>query len=233
MSSEQVAGDDSCSSFSEYETDLEDDDTTDNFRDLELFTVRQTTSSSADNACGEVISTVLSPMQRALLDLMMTEFWIIFKQENDFFSYGIFAFHFCVRLLKFPYSKDFSFSPDDELLDSGDGHEQSNADQPVSTTESALLNEIITTGNPDLKRKRGNQKDQNDEDDDGRNQKQPIPPSYEPKDLDDTSKFACPYRKHNPSKYGVQKWRPCALTPLDTVARVKYGAVLDLASIFC
>jgi hypothetical protein len=35
------------------------------------------------------------------------------------------------------------------------------------------------------------------------------------------SKFACPYRKHDPRKYCVPNWGPCALTPLQTVARVK------------
>jgi hypothetical protein len=35
------------------------------------------------------------------------------------------------------------------------------------------------------------------------------------------SKFACPYRKHDPKKYSVPNWGPCALTPLQTVARVK------------
>jgi hypothetical protein len=35
-------------------------------------------------------------------------------------------------------------------------------------------------------------------------------------------KFACPYRKHNPWKYCVSGgWRPCALTPLETIARVE------------
>jgi hypothetical protein len=34
-------------------------------------------------------------------------------------------------------------------------------------------------------------------------------------------KFACPYRKHNPTKYSVTNWRTCALTPQSTMARVK------------
>jgi hypothetical protein len=34
-------------------------------------------------------------------------------------------------------------------------------------------------------------------------------------------KFACPYRKYDPRKYCVPNWGPCALTPLQTVARVK------------
>ncbi|KAH8810060.1 hypothetical protein F5882DRAFT_282327 [Hyaloscypha sp. PMI_1271] len=37
----------------------------------------------------------------------------------------------------------------------------------------------------------------------------------------DNAKFACPYRKYDPRKYCVQNWRPCALTPLENVARVK------------
>jgi hypothetical protein len=33
--------------------------------------------------------------------------------------------------------------------------------------------------------------------------------------------FACPYRKHNPRKYGVADWRSCALSHHKTIARVK------------
>ncbi|KAF8859289.1 hypothetical protein BDZ45DRAFT_725399 [Acephala macrosclerotiorum] len=42
---------------------------------------------------------------------------------------------------------------------------------------------------------------------------------HEPADSD--AKFACPYRKHDPRKYCVPNWGPCALTPLQTVARLK------------
>lgn len=42
-------------------------------------------------------------------------------------------------------------------------------------------------------------------------------------DLPDTGlKLACPYRKHDPWKYTVPNYGPCALTPLQTVARVKH-----------
>ncbi|KAN0110859.1 hypothetical protein V8E51_007246 [Hyaloscypha variabilis] len=40
-------------------------------------------------------------------------------------------------------------------------------------------------------------------------------------EFSEASKFACPFRKHDPRKYGVPNWGPCALTPLQTVARVK------------
>jgi hypothetical protein len=36
-----------------------------------------------------------------------------------------------------------------------------------------------------------------------------------------SSYFACPYRKRNPRKYCVRDWRPCALTGLKSISRVK------------
>jgi len=42
-----------------------------------------------------------------------------------------------------------------------------------------------------------------------------------PPAIADESKFACPYRKHNPEKYTLQDWRSCALSGFPTVARVK------------
>jgi hypothetical protein len=35
------------------------------------------------------------------------------------------------------------------------------------------------------------------------------------------ARFACPFRKHNPQKYGIYSHRVCALTSWDTIARVK------------
>ena len=34
-------------------------------------------------------------------------------------------------------------------------------------------------------------------------------------------KFACPFRKHNPKKYGVMQWHYCALTSYSSIARLK------------
>ena len=76
---------DTDSSFSEYETDSEDEDTRDDSPDIDFSKVSQTWHESPENARGEVISKVLTPMQQALLDQMMTEFWVIFKQEIDSF----------------------------------------------------------------------------------------------------------------------------------------------------
>jgi hypothetical protein len=73
------------SSFSEYETDLEDDETTSDALDIDFSKVSKFWNESPEQARGEVISKVLSPIQQELLDRMMTEFWIIFKEEIDFF----------------------------------------------------------------------------------------------------------------------------------------------------
>jgi len=35
-------------------------------------------------------------------------------------------------------------------------------------------------------------------------------------------KFSCPYRKNDPRKYCARDWHSCTLTPLDTIARVKF-----------
>jgi hypothetical protein len=74
------------------------------------------------------------------------------------------------------------------------------------------------------KRKTREDEESEHEDADGRGQKRPRkePSSSEkPRSPAGNMNFACPYRKHDPRKYCVIRWGPCALTPLKTVARVK------------
>ena len=75
------------------------------------------------------------------------------------------------------------------------------------------------------RRKRGREDDGDGSSDDnnGRSPKRPKAYSSPPQELNERSKFACPYHKHDPQKYCHQnrRWRSCALTPLDTIARVK------------
>ena len=73
------------------------------------------------------------------------------------------------------------------------------------------------------RRQRGEEDDdrgQNNED--RRDPKRPRALLSPPQSTDDSTKFGCPYRKRDPRKYNVQCWRSCALTPLESVARVKY-----------
>lgn len=41
-------------------------------------------------------------------------------------------------------------------------------------------------------------------------------------------KFACPYRKHNPAKYGIHESRICALSYWSSISRVKYVCHVSL-----
>lgn len=69
-----------------------------------------------------------------------------------------------------------------------------------------------------------NSKGQGDGDDDEDEDDQRAPKRLRASSCaaNDNAKFACPYRKYDPRKYCVQNWRPCALTPLENVARVKF-----------
>ena len=76
---------DSGTAFSEYETDLDDEETIDVFQDLDLSKISHTCGETLDRACGEVIRKVLSPVQQAVLDWVMAEVWMVFKQRKEFF----------------------------------------------------------------------------------------------------------------------------------------------------
>ncbi|CZR58599.1 uncharacterized protein PAC_08491 [Phialocephala subalpina] len=68
-------------------------------------------------------------------------------------------------------------------------------------------------------------KQEDDEDDEGQDRSDeregPSKKKARSKESGMNIKFACPFRKHNPTKYDVVRHRLCALTPLETVARVK------------
>jgi hypothetical protein len=99
-----------------------------------------------------------------------------------------------------------------------------------STSASALTlgaQARTSTNGPSQKRSAGGEGDQLPDDDNERSRKRPRGvPSSSLENLDDSSMFACPYRKHNPRRYCVRNWRSCALTPLKTVARVKFVLIL-------
>lgn len=65
------------------------------------------------------------------------------------------------------------------------------------------------------------------EDKDSRASKRPRTMISPSRNMNEKPKFACPYRKHNPRKYNVRNWSPCALTPHKTVARVKFVFQFD------
>ena len=134
---------------------------------------------------------LLTPMKRELVDDIMKEFWIIFNQE---WSANV---RNCSGT---PNSGSSSVSPNNG--ETGNEPNKDNAGQ---------------------KRQRHN--DEGDEDFDGDGKRDPKHPRIEsPPDVSqEKRRFACPYRKHDPRTYchRIRCWRPCALTPLETIARVK------------
>jgi hypothetical protein len=109
-----------------------------------------------------------------------------------------------------------------------DGASQQKPASSESSTKLKLSGQGRQAGRNEGKRRRDSQGSQNDDDRDDRNRKRPRPLLFPPMKEGDNTKFACPYRKHDPQKYCVQYWRSCALTPLETVARVKYVTPLEI-----
>jgi hypothetical protein len=98
----------------------------------------------------------------------------------------------------------------------------------VSTTGSGAARGLVwdlNTGFPQrsaLKRKRQDEEDDLNE----RAGKRCPPPekgSIPGQELDDGTRFACPFRKNNPSKYSIYSHRACALSHWGTIARLKYA----------
>jgi hypothetical protein len=70
--------------------------------------------------------------------------------------------------------------------------------------------------------KRSREDDEQEQDPDEGSWSDPKRLKYPHKLPTEQSKFSCPYRKYSPRKYSVaNNWRSCALTPLESVARVK------------
>ncbi|KAL3427305.1 hypothetical protein PVAG01_00814 [Phlyctema vagabunda] len=95
---------------------------------------------------------------------------------------------------------------------------------PPDSTSPSAAEEKGSPGKSSSKRKRdrdeGDQERLPDDNDEKESKRQKL---ASPAERDEGSQFACPYRKHDPRKYChlVRKWRPCALTPLKDISRVK------------
>jgi hypothetical protein len=145
------------------------------------------------------VKPLLTPAKQRLVDRIMQEFWIIFNQDY------IGNVRSCTGFVSVSESGRASIS---------DSTSNSSQDQ----------------NSPKFPRagKRSREQGQEEDPDDG----DPPGPKRLKKDVENldksTCKFACPYRKRNPRKYCVQGiWRPCALTPLESIARVKYEHLVE------
>ena len=135
-----------------------------------------------------LIQPVLAPLKQAIVERIMTEFWVIFNQE---WSASI---RKCAGA----------------------------SSTPSPSAKSDPTRSKQRTSNYTGKRSAEHEDDKNPDEDDDRDPKRPKKTKSQPEDrCDSVMKFACPYRKYNPQKYCIKNWRLCALTPLDSVSRVK------------
>ena len=104
-----------------------------------------------------------------------------------------------------------------------DAQEGSNSSQATtsSTYSGTQSNRSSYTVTKNGKRKRQDQDENENNEGENRSPKRPKNLLSPPRNTFGCRKFACPYRKHDARKYCVRNWRSCALTPLETVARVK------------
>jgi hypothetical protein len=98
-------------------------------------------------------------------------------------------------------------------------------DTPTSSnSQGSGTGRQINTSSPEGKDKKRSRDDQEDELPDGNNGRTPKRPRWRcslPKDSESVTKFACPYRKHDPRVYTISNYRNCALSHWESVARVK------------
>jgi hypothetical protein len=76
---------------------------------------------------------------------------------------------------------------------------------------------------PPIQRQRQREEEDPPEDRNGRNPRQPRSSVGPIAGCDDSTRFACPFRKHDSRKYSVYSHRVCALSHWETIARVKYA----------
>jgi hypothetical protein len=117
------------------------------------------------------------------------------------------------------------------LKQNNDSHTRNHGNAPGEAPKSTYQGKTKTSSqvSSNNRRRQHNGEDNNSEgqgdgdgDDDDDDQRAPKRVRGSSCAVNDNAKFACPYRKYDPRKYCVQNWRPCALTPLENVARVKF-----------
>jgi hypothetical protein len=95
-----------------------------------------------------------------------------------------------------------------------------------SSGTSRLSNPDETSDVTDSRQPSGRKRQRDDEDPgDESGDRNSRPPGKRPsggKDSEESIKFACPFRKHNPRKYNIYSHRTCTLSHWDTIARLKY-----------
>ena len=182
------------SSESDDDTEYSIDDGSDGFCNLEQSLYKQSLLS------GRYVRPVISLVRQRIIDRLMEAFWATF---ND-------------------HEHTNTTNQDGSTSDPASGQDSlSTAETSSASIHCESYSEV----------RRGKQKrkiDHGDGEGDGGDDANRQPKKQRsfltpPDDISARQKFACPYRKNQPRKYrsNNRQWRSCALTPLESVARVK------------
>ena len=101
------------------------------------------------------------------------------------------------------------------------GGEESSRNGASNLSTGSMNTSQKDTSNTLGRRKRDDEDNQEQNNGEERGPKRPRMLPNPHQNPDDGTKFACPYRKRDPRKYCIKNWRSCALTPQESVARVK------------
>ncbi|CAD6444602.1 f8c9ece0-bf87-47e0-874a-78644042707a [Sclerotinia trifoliorum] len=205
----------SCSPWSsDDDTDLEDDESDREGHTAKTEISTKSNASTTENqAPGFDTHPFFFKLKYELIDSIMLEFWEYFnrREETIRIEKGIIQ---NTHIRKCNGSRKSSTAEQNTTP-------TSKTDSPTTTSPELGLETHKDEGRSKMRKRMGKGDDSDNEGKKERNPKRPRNLSTRSRILDDAKKFACPYRKHDAKKYCIQNWRSCALTPLDSVARVK------------
>jgi hypothetical protein len=204
------------SSFTEDDMDSGPDEITGSLQDFHFSDFSSLSNEgllSQDQVRDTVTRPVLSQVKQDLISRIMNEFWALIDQQTPQIS---------CRVSLSPTAGTNAMEQDSKQLPDPPCDGGAESSQPGgSNSLISTANNIQNMTQSSLGWRGTDARDVEDpNDDEERSPKRPRPPVSPPQDPD-KPKYACPYRKRDPRKYCLQHWRACALTPQDSVARVK------------
>lgn len=150
-----------------------------------------TSSGTRDMSDESLIQPLIVASKQKLIDRLMEHFWVLLEQMQN------------TNIV-------------------GHASDASSAESKIASSSTAPSAELSSLKGSKRTKRRLREDNGTDSEEDEQNKRTPPQGSSVVSDPTKCNQgFACPYRKHNPRKYGIDGWRPCALTPHNTIARVK------------
>ena len=148
-------------------------------------------SGTRDMSDESLIQPLIVASKQKLIDRLMEHFWVLLEQMQN------------TNIV-------------------GHASDASSAESKIASSSAAPSAELSSLNGSKRTKRRLREDNGTDSEEDEQNKCTPPQGSSAVSDPTKCNQgFACPYRKHNPRKYGIDGWRPCALTPHNTIARIK------------